>query len=343
MVSMTVTESHAPLAGIAQSPLQRAARLVAVVVTFNRLDQIKLTLDRLLACRPELLAKIVVVDNASSDGTSAWLDGLSDPRIDTVHLAQNIGGAGGFDAGMRRAVDAHDADWIVVMDDDARPFAGAIERFMFTEPAADCVAAAVLYPDRGICEMNRPSVNPFTNPQAFFKTLMGRGRDGYHIARANYFTQVPVPIDLTSFVGFFVPRKCIEAIGYPDPNLFIYGDDVLYTLSLRRAGFSIAFDPRITFEHDCKTFDDDAVRHFTPLWKAYFAYRNGLFMYRQAAGPVLFWPIFVLCAAKWMLATVRYSGNKRPYLRVLCAALWDAVRQDTRRCFTDVKRLSGDV
>lgn len=326
-----------------RAPLDLSARLVAVVVTFNRLSHIQLTLDRLLASDAQTLAQVVVVDNASTDGTGDWLATLADPRIDVLRLPKNVGGAGGFEAGMRRAIDAHDADWVVVMDDDARPFKGALEQFMTTPPAADAVAAAVLYPDRGICEMNRPSVNPFTTPSAFFKTLMGRGRDGYHIARAAYFDHTPIPIDLTSFVGFFVHKSCIKSVGYPDPSLFIYGDDVLYTLSVRRAGHAIAFDPRVTFEHDCKTFDDDTVRKFTPLWKAYFAYRNGLFMYRQASGPVLFWPILALCSLKWLLATARYSDCKKSYLRIWHAAIWDAIRKDTRRTFDDVKHLSGDA
>lgn len=336
--------AHKPQpARISGTPADLSARLVAVVVTFNRCSHIQLTVDRLLASDAQTLAQIVIVDNASTDGTADWLCTLTDPRVDVMRLPANIGGAGGFEAGMRRAVDAHDADWIVVMDDDARPFVDALKQFMTTPPAADCVAAAVLYPDRGICEMNRPSVNPFTTPRAFAKTLLGRGRDGYHIPRAAYFCDTPIKIDLTSFVGFFAHRSCIDSVGYPDPNLFIYGDDVLYTLSVRRAGHTIAFDPRITFEHDCKTFDNDAIRKFTPLWKAYFAYRNGLFMYRQAAGPVLFWPILALCSLKWLLATVRYSDCKQRYLRVLRAAIWDAVRNDTRRSLADAKQLSGDA
>ncbi|WP_260008656.1 hypothetical protein [Leisingera sp. M527] len=46
----------------------------------------------------------------------------------------------------------------------------------------------------------------------------------------------------------------VEAAGYPDPGLFLYGDDVIYTLGLRRRGETILFDPELRFEHDCSTF-----------------------------------------------------------------------------------------
>ena len=69
-------------------------RLVAVVVTYNRLDKLKVTLARLLESPAEELAMVVVADNASTDGTGAWLAGLSDPRLDVLSSKVNSGGAG---------------------------------------------------------------------------------------------------------------------------------------------------------------------------------------------------------------------------------------------------------
>ncbi|WP_392341740.1 glycosyltransferase [Phaeobacter sp. BS52] len=50
-----------------------AGRLVAVVVTYNRLAKLKVTLARLLDSPAQELASLVVVDNASNDGTGDWL------------------------------------------------------------------------------------------------------------------------------------------------------------------------------------------------------------------------------------------------------------------------------
>ena len=92
--------------------------LVAVVVTYNRLAKLQATLARLLAEAPEDLVQVLVVDNASSDGTGDWLDSLDDPRLTICRNQVNTGGAGGFEQGMREAVKRWDPDWIVVMDDD---------------------------------------------------------------------------------------------------------------------------------------------------------------------------------------------------------------------------------
>lgn len=316
-------------------------RLVAVVVTFNRLDKLRVTIGRLLAAPAADLAAVVVVDNASDDGTADWLAGQQDDaRLHVLRSATNIGGAGGFEAGMKRAVAAFDPDWIVVMDDDARPAPGALAAFHATARPDDiAIAAAVYFPDGRICEMNRPSLNPFWSPAVFLRTLL-RGRNGYHIPYSAYGADAARRIDLTSFVGLFLSRRMIREAGFPEGRLFLYGDDVIYTLRLRRAGLGIVFDPTVRFEHDCSTFENDRKRVFHPLWKVYYTYRNGLIMYHTAAGP-LFWPLLLVLVVKWRLAAARYGGQRATYLRLLRCAVRDAVANRVTRSHGEVLALAG--
>lgn len=314
-------------------------RLVAVVVTYNRLDKLQATLARLLESPEAELAAVVVVDNASTDATASWLAQQQDLRLDIVTSAVNRGGAGGFEMGLRRALESQAPDWLVVMDDDARPAPGALAAFHAQpRPLDTALAAAVYFPDGGICEMNRPSVNPFWNPKIFLRALF-KARNGYHIPYDSYEATTPRAIDLTSFVGFFLPRRMIEEAGYPDPGLFLYGDDVIYTLGLRRRGEKILFDPALRFEHDCSTFQNDQHRVFHPLWKVYYAYRNGLMMYRAAAG-ILFWPLMLLVVVKWRLTAGRYGAARSAYLRLWRYAVWEGLRQDTSRSHAQIVALA---
>ena len=193
-----------------------AGRLVAVVVTYNRLPKLKVSLARLLEVPAAQLQAVVVVDNASTDGTGAWLAGQGDPRLVCLTSAANIGGAGGFETGMKQAVARFDPDWILVMDDDARPRPGALAAFHAMDHAGhDAVAAAVYYPDGAICEMNRPSRNPFWHGAEFRRTLLTvGGRGGFHVAPADY-DGPGRSIDVASFVGLFVSRAAIARVGYP--------------------------------------------------------------------------------------------------------------------------------
>lgn len=162
-------------------------------------------------------------------------------------------------------------------------------------------------------------------------------RDGYHIPYAAYDAQEPRPLDLTSFVGFFVPRAVLRDVGYPDAGLFLYGDDVLYTLGLRRKGHPIEFRPDIRFEHDCSTFANDRERRFRPLWKVYYAYRNSMMMYRAAAG-VCFWAMLPLLAIKWHLAAKRYGDERSAYLTLKRLAIRDALKGRTDRPHAEIRK-----
>jgi len=302
--------------------------LVAVVVTYNRLSALKKTLTRLLAEDPTELAAIVLVDNASDDGTQAWLETFDNPRLVIYRMGQNGGGAGGFAAGLELAQRQFDPDWFVLMDDDARPEPGALAAFhALPEDKWDAVAAAVYFPDGRICEMNRPSRNPFWHCAEFLAT-MARGRGGFHLRPSAYSEPKGVAIDVTSFVGFFASRRAVELIGLPDPGLFLYGDDGLYTLSLSASGGRIGFEPGVRFEHACSTFANAQRGRFQPLWKVYYYHRNLLLLYRMAAG-WLFWPALLIILPKWLWKVRHHGGQSRLYLRLLAWAVRDGLARRT--------------
>lgn len=330
-------------------------KLGAVVVTYNRRAQIEATVARLLA---EPLDVLVVVDNGSTDGSREFLRAVDDPRLDMIESLENIGGAGGFEAGLRHIVAAHDPDWVVVMDDDGRPETGALAAFRDADLAQwDAVAAAVRYPDGRICEMNRPSRNPFWHGREFLRTLLGGGRSGFHVQPSDY--EGPgMQIDVTSFVGFFISAQMVRRCGYPDPELFIYGDDGLYTLGLTRAGGRIGFEPSVRFEHDLSTFRGTGTAagsgaaggreaaaqrgRFVPLWKAYYYHRNLLLLYRMAAG-WLFWPALLVVLPKWLLKARQHGGSRGRFLRLMACAVRDGLLRRTAVPHAQVLERAGEA
>lgn len=303
--------------------------LTAVIVTHNRCQKLQHTLAATLA---QPFSAIIVVDNASTDGTRAWLAGQHDPRLHLILSEQNSGGAGGFAQGMIAALN-YDPDWLVCYDDDAYPAPDALQQFTALDLGnTDSAAAAVYYPDGRLCEMNRPSYNPFWHPRKLLRTALGvftgRARGAFHVTDSAYQGAEALPIDSSSFVGFFVRADWVRRLPLPEPGLFIYGDDVLYTLNLTKHGARHRFLPTVRFIHDCSTFQT-ARRGYHPLWKAYFTYRNGLLIYRMAAG-VWFYPVALLKALLW-LAAVRHYRNKRLYLRLWWQAVRDGIREDLSR------------
>ena len=90
--------------------------VLAVVVTFNRLDELKVCVAALKSQSYESL-NILVVNNGSTDGTKEWLTQQSNV---IVINQENLGGAGGFYTGMKYMYD-NGYEWLVMMDDDGIP------------------------------------------------------------------------------------------------------------------------------------------------------------------------------------------------------------------------------
>ena len=87
-------------------------KICAVVVTYNRLELLKLTIEKLLG-QNRKLDEVIIINNASTDGTKEFLESLGD-KITYVSLEKNLGGAGGFSEGIRKAYEnGHDYFWIM--------------------------------------------------------------------------------------------------------------------------------------------------------------------------------------------------------------------------------------
>lgn len=203
-------------------------RVVAVVVTFNRLDLLRRLLERLLEQRDQMpeLAEILVVDNASTDATGEWLASLDDPRVLARTLATNTGGAGGFAEGLTWAME-RDADLVWLMDDDGLPERDCLARLLDVE-GLDFWGPAVLAeqdPSRLCFPIRLPGgttvVHRMTQVEA-------AARDGL------------VPGVVIPFNGVLVTRALVERIGVPRAEFFIWGDDVEYLWRAERAGARIA-------------------------------------------------------------------------------------------------------
>ncbi|WP_348524707.1 glycosyltransferase [Paracoccus marinaquae] len=313
-------------------------RLAAVVVTHQRLGKLRETVARLLA---QPVDHLLVFDNASTDGTAEWLGGITDPRLILRRSAQNLGGAGGFSEALREVRDRLDPDWVVVMDDDGRPAPGAMAAFRAMDRTGwDAVGAAVFHPDGRICEMNRPYRNPFWRGAEFLRTLSGGGRRGFHLQDPAYAPDAPlVEVDMASFVGLFLSRAALNRAGLPDPRLFIYGDDQLYTLTMRRRGLRIGFAPGIRFEHDTEAMQGATGLVLNPVWKVYYMYRNALIAYRVAAGP-FFWPLVPVLAVKWRRKARDYGAEAGRFRRVLAVAMRDGLAGRLDRSHEDVLMLA---
>ena len=136
--------------------------VAAVVVTYNRLELLKQNIDKLLA--QTCPCDILLVDNASTDGTGEAMRALEQTgKIQYRNTGANLGGAGGFNFGMRWAVEAG-YRYVWVMDDDCLPKPDALEKLLEADQFLGgpenygFLSSSVLWTDGRECVMNRQKI-----------------------------------------------------------------------------------------------------------------------------------------------------------------------------------------
>ena len=93
------------------------ARVIAVVPTYNEIENLPLLLPQILEQDPRI--EVLVVDDDSPDGTGKWAEEIaaSEPRVHVLHRAAKEGLGKAYRAGLRMALDLG-ADFVVQMDAD---------------------------------------------------------------------------------------------------------------------------------------------------------------------------------------------------------------------------------
>ncbi|MFJ7750663.1 glycosyltransferase [Arthrobacter sp. NPDC097144] len=192
-----------------------AAELTLVITTFNRSGYLRGLLDSVAALESGPV-RIIVVDNASTDDTQEVLAAaakqLSVPLVN-LRLPVNAGGAGGFAAGVERAL-AEGASWLWLMDDDVAILPGAVVALRKWTGMYECIHG------RRMDGAGRP----FFWQHRFLPFL------GIHVpVRGNVFRDSPVfATNVGCFEGMLISAGLVRQIGLPDQRYFINGDDEIY-------------------------------------------------------------------------------------------------------------------
>lgn len=199
----------------AQPAAENSKATVAVaLVTYNRKELLAECLDG-LARQTRPVDRIILIDNASTDGTPEFLKQrgyLDNPVLDYVRLPENTGGAGGFHEGVKRGYDAGH-QWLWLMDDDVEPTPDALETMMPYAGRSKCIQAARIYAD-GMLHSWERWVNIDKSGQ---RSALGHKIEGDYAV-----------VQVGCFEGMLIHRDIISRIGFPDKRFFIGGDDTAY-------------------------------------------------------------------------------------------------------------------
>lgn len=292
--------------------------VAAVVVTYNRKELLHECLQALLhQTRP--LDGIIIIDNASTDGTHEFLSQrgyLSNPIVDYVRLPENTGGAGGFHEGVKRG---HDSgyDWLWLMDDDAEPKQDALEKLLESglHQKDETVGLATL------------KVGIDGKIQKIHRGWYDVRKLKPHQLSDDEYKKPLAKIGYSSFVGLMIRSRVIDVVGLPRADFFLWYDDVEFCLRLLKRGKLYLVRESVIKHKDGRAESLSRRQRRLPLgqyWRAYYGFRNPLLILKEHESSVMGRAIGYTLAAyrlsRMLAGIIFYDDYKVIRIRILLLA-----------------------
>ena len=279
-------------------------QIYAVVLSYKRKGLLKRCLDGINA-QTRRCDAVIVVDNASNDGTEEMLLESGIDNLKVYVLSHNTGASGGFSAGFRIAYQ-QGADFVWMMDDDVIPEPDALEKLVEAddqlrarrEPFSYLISRA--HTEDGLLT-NVPRVDERPNAIAYenWPALLDIG---------------VIPVRPATFVSILVPRASLQRHGLPLASMFMWGDDTEFTLRISEdvPGYLVAASKVLHMRRVSGTID--ILREVDP---------NRVALHRHLVRNELF--------------VARRYFRKRRVLGLLGSRLWQVLQMLKSRQFTKAR------
>ena len=237
----------------------------AVIAAFNRKELLREGIEALIHQDYDDL-KIMVVDNASIDGTEEYIKDLIDnKKVFYKKLEKNLGSSGGFNEGIRELYKMN-PKYVWILDDDTIVHKDSLTKLLSAAKELNdnfgILGSKVLWKDGNLCKMNIQR-----------KTLFKDNND---------FDSHLVKITLSSFVSMFIKIDTIERFGLPIEDFFIWTDDWEYSRRIsRKVDCYLVNDSIVT--HKCNSNMGGSIEKDSKdrLFRYQYVFRNDVYFYKR--------------------------------------------------------------
>lgn len=246
-------------------------KVAALVVTFNRAKYLKEVLNSLVN-QTYKLNTIVIVDNNSSDDTHQVVKNFQIFNLNIVYhnTGENLGGAGGFHYGFKQ-IKSTDYDFLWLMDDDLQPSVSCLENLLNNSNAD------IRQPLRVNIDGSCAELSPIKFDLKSKLIIRPKRISVKDLFDSEALVTGNIKIEGIPFEGPLIKKHVIDNVGLPNPNFFIFYDDVDYAIRARNKGYKIECLPSAIATRLLVNIQANDLNS----WKGYFMLRNLFFIQRQ--------------------------------------------------------------
>lgn len=252
-----------------------------VIVSFNTRELLKKCLESLIRVADELQdGKIIVVDNASADGSSEMVEHQF-PHVHLLRQSTNIG----FGPANNRGFAAGTAPYVLFLNSDTVVHPLAILRlreFLAQNMRFAAVGPRLVFPDGSF----HPSCRRFPTVLRNLWQLSGmEARLGHPHYLCNWLSQKEhrsgIAVDMVSGACFMIKRAIMEKIGGFDEKIFLYEEEMDIFLRIRRLGHRVGYINHAVVEHHHGASSGEKLKNDFPL---YHQFKSKYYCFRKHYG-----------------------------------------------------------
>ncbi|MGD0966471.1 MAG: glycosyltransferase family 2 protein [Candidatus Acidiferrales bacterium] len=232
------------------SPPPTFTDISVVIVGWNAQHYLELCLESLAKAPPRRSMEVLVVDNASTDGSVAMIEARF-PWVKLIKSSENLGFAKGNNVAIRQC----QGRYIALVNPDVIVFPGCLDAladFLDENPKVGNVGPRVFNPDmsqQSTCRRFPTLWNNFCSATSLATTFTkSRIFAGEHM----WFFSHDRTLTVDVIVGCFsmIRHETFDQVGLLDEDLFMYGDDVDWCRRCWKAGWQVVFYPGAQAIHD---------------------------------------------------------------------------------------------
>ncbi len=227
-----------------------AKRLSIIIVNWNTRELLRACLDSLRESAEIDNIEIIVVDNASSDG-SAEMVVREFPETAVIQIPENRGFSSGNNAGMAAAT----GEYVLLLNSDTEVRGNALRlmcEHMDAYPRIGALGARLLNPDGSIqmsCRSFPSYRTALFHRKSILTRLFPRNRYSQQYLMTAFDRDEAVEVDWVIGACLMTRRETIDEVGMLDEGFFMYAEDVDWCYRMRQAGWTVEYFPEALVMH----------------------------------------------------------------------------------------------
>lgn len=286
----------------------------AVVLSFNRGKLLKKCIESVIS-QEKIRCDVLIIDNGDDEEVGRRYGNSAVEGVRYVRPEKNCGCAGGFNLGIRTAIQLG-YKYIWTLDDDVIPYKNALSELIIVGEEVNgnwgILSSVAYWSDGSLCKANIQKKGLFT----FLN------KNDYGLNR--------IPVKMVSWASMLINSKAVYEVGLPISEYFIYSDD--YEFSFRISSrFPVYVIPQSKVTHEMKSNKkaNIVLSEGERLDRFNYLYRNDVHFYKRFGFKGIIY-IFAKCMVTFVYIVLKEKKDKVGKIKILVGAAREGLTFDPK-------------